>query len=205
MSEERKTDRKSIKFYSKKTQNKILEIVDAFEIDKMRISFMEYDNKKEKGNKITQKVDYYLSFPDFELLCQNLGCGCIAKRLKAGEDVDPIYKGSSRNGQMYARIWRFSKADKGVFFEVAEGPGKKDEHKGIVKPLFKFNEAPNKVSICMSVDEMKMFAIQGKRACDCYYQNFFLKNMEEKAKADSSTSDNGNGKDDGWSETDEPW
>lgn len=29
--------------------------------------------------------------------------------------------------------------------------------------------------------------------------------MEEKAKADSSTADNGRGKDDGWVETNEPW
>lgn len=145
MSEGNVEKRRAVKFFGKINQNKIIEIVDAFDINKVRITFIEYDNSKNKGDKIAQRIDYHLPISEFELLCHNILAGCMIRKLTAnenGKDEDlTIFKGSPRNGKMYSRIWKFAKAKEGIFFNVAEGPGKKDPNKGIVMPLYEFDKA----------------------------------------------------------------
>lgn len=61
-----------------------------------------------------------------------------------------------------------SKSNKGIFITATEGPGKKGS-KGAVQPLYKLNEAPERVSIALDADEIKSFALQGIRALDVFY------------------------------------
>lgn len=164
----------TLQFYVRKTDKNLIEITDAFNIDKVKIGFRTYDNTKEKGSKNTNSVDFYLSIQEMDLLCHNLLSGKIIKTLEAGGNIAPIYKGNNRGEDIFSRTLSFAKSNKGLFFTACEGPGKKTDT-GAVLPLYKINEAPNKVSIPLNTEEIKSFAIQGKRACDYYYMNYFGK------------------------------
>lgn len=166
---------KLTQFYVKKTDKNLIEIVEAFDIDKAKIGFRTYDNSNEKGSKCDNKVDFYMSIPEFDLFCHNLLSGYTVKMIRDGEKFPPIYKGSRRNGRVESRILTLGKSNRGLFFNAFEGPGKENET-GAVMPLYKTSDAENKVSIQLNYEEIKMFAIQGKRLCDCYYLSRFGKN-----------------------------
>lgn len=167
----------SLQFYVRKTDRNLIEIVDSFGIDKVKIGFRTFDLSKEKNSRVSASVDFYLSIPEMDLLCHNLLSGNILKTLQSGGNVPAIYKGSDRDGATYSRMLTFGVSKKGLFFTACEGPGKKN-NTGAVMPLYKANEAPNRVSIPLDVNEIKMFAIQGKRACDYYYANCFGKDKQ---------------------------
>lgn len=164
-------NRNQLQFYVRKTDKNLIEIVSAFEIDKVKIGFRTFNNENEKGSKLLSKVDFYLSIPEFELLCHNLLTGFVLKT----DNYEPIYKGSERDGAIMSRALSFAKARVGLFFTACEGPGRKTST-GAVIPLYK-NDVPTKISIPLKTEEVKMFALQGKRACDYYYNNYFEKNL----------------------------
>ena len=167
----------SLQFYVRKTDKNLIEIVDAFGIDKIKIGFRTFSTAAEKGSRVQNSVDFYLTIPEMDLLCHNLLSGNIVHTINNGDTVPAMYKGSTRNNEVYSRILSFSKSNRGLFFTACEGPGKQNAT-GAVQPMYKINDAPNKVSIPLNNEEIKMFAIQGKRACDYYYAHHFGKNVQ---------------------------
>lgn len=161
-------ERRNIQFYVRKNKKNLLEIVESYDSGKVVIGFRSYSLEKEKGSRTNGKVDFYMKIDEFELLCHNLLSGNIVKKLKAGKEVPTYYKGSDRDGKTYSRMFYFASSERGVFFTATEGPGKR-ENSGAVKPLYEKKDAPVKVSISLSPEEVKSFALQGKRACDVYY------------------------------------
>lgn len=161
-------ENKPIQFYVRKTNKDLIEIVEAYSINKIKIGFRNYNSNADKGSKISNSVDFYMSISEFELLCHNLLSGNIISRLNKGESIPVYYKGSTRDGSIYARTLSISKSNKGVFVTATEGPGEKTTT-GAVKPLYKMSDAPQKVSISLDTEEIKNFALQGKRACDVFY------------------------------------
>ena len=167
----------NLQFHVRKTDKNLIEIVGAFGIDKIKIGFRTFSTEAEKGARVSNAVDFYLTVPEMDLLCHNLLTGNIVQTINNGDTVPDMYKGSMRDNEIYSRILSFSKSNRGLFFTAYEGPGKKNAT-GAVQPLYKKNDAPNKVSIPLNNEEIKMFAIQGKRACDYYYANHFGKNVQ---------------------------
>lgn len=163
-----------LQFYVRKTDKNLIEITEAFEIGKVKVGFRNFSLNAEKGSRVSAAVDFYLSIQEMDLLCHNLLTGNIIKTLNAGGSIPPFYKGSDRDGKLYSRILSFGLSKKGLFFTACEGEGRKNET-GAVQPLYKINDAPVKVSIPLNNEEIKSFAIQGKRACDYYYANYFGK------------------------------
>lgn len=170
-------ENRSLQFHVRKTDKNLIEIVEAFGIDKIKIGFRTFSTAAEKGSRVSNSVDFYLTIPEMDLLCHNLLSGNIVQTINRGDAVPAMYKGSERGNEIFSRILSFTKSNKGLFFTACEGPGKKSAT-GAVQPLYKMNEAPTKVSIPLSNEEIKMFAIQGKRACDYYYANYFGKNVQ---------------------------
>lgn len=158
----------NIQFYVRKTRKDLVEIVEAYEIDKIKIGFRSYGLDAEPGSRVKSSVDFYMPIPEFELLCHNLLSGNITARLKAGKKIETIYKGSPRDGKLFSRTLSINSSNRGIFFNVTEGPGKKNDT-GAVQPLYKLEDAPSKVSVSLNTEEIKSFALQGKRACDVYY------------------------------------
>lgn len=167
-------ERNQLQFFVKKTDKNLIEIVGAFDISKIKIGFRTYDNTNAKGSKLNNKVDFYMDIAEFELLCHNLLSGITVKDIHSGKKFNPIYKGSKRNEEIKSRILLFNKSNNGLFFNAYEGPGKITDT-GAVMPTYKTNDAENKASIQLNFEEIKMFALQGKRACDHYYLHYFGK------------------------------
>lgn len=161
-----------LQFFCRKTKKDLIEITEWFEAGKVKIGFRKYDNNEQKGSKVNASIDFYLTIQEMDLLCRNLLSGNIITKAAKGMKIDPFYKGSERDNQIYSRVFTFNKSNKGLFFTVHEGPGRKTDT-GSFEPLYKLNEAPVKISISLDVEEIKSFAIQGKRACDYYYANYF--------------------------------
>lgn len=161
-----------LQFYVKKTNKSLIEIVDSFPIDKVRIGFRTYSVNGEAGEKTNGKIDFYLEMPEFELLCHNILTGNFTALVNQGK-YPSVYKGSPRDGKLYARVLSFAKGDKGYFITAHEGPGTKT-NTGAVMPQFKLGESDHtKVSACLTPEELKTFALMGKRACDHYYLHYF--------------------------------
>jgi len=168
----------NLQFFVRKTKKDIFEMSEWFDADKIRIGFRKYDESKSAGEKITCAIDFYMSVPEFELLCHNLLSGQIVTQIAAGKTVPPMYKGNERNGEIVSRVLYFGKSRNGIFLNVTEGPGRKTDT-GAVTPLYKVSEAPKRISIPLNYEEVKSFAIQGKRACNHYYMFWFGRNRKE--------------------------
>lgn len=168
----------SLQFYARKTTKDILEISEWFDEGKIRIGFRKYDDSQSSGSRITESIDFYMSVPEFELLCHNLLSGNIVKTINAGKQVQPLYKGNLRNGEVVSRVLWFGRSRVGIFLNACEGPGKRTDT-GAVTPLYRVQDAPKKISIPLNSEEIKSFAIQGKRACDHYYMFYFGRKRKE--------------------------
>lgn len=163
---------KSLQFYARKTQKDILEIREWFDEGKVCIGFRQYNNNADSGNKVTGSVDFYMQVEELDLLCHNILSGNVYKTLAAGKNIPAYYKGNKRGDTVYARTLTFSKSNRGVFITACEGEGE-IIGSGAVKPLYTIKDAPVKVSISLTVEELKAFAIQGRRSCDYYYMHCF--------------------------------
>ena len=86
----------SLQFFARKTKKDILEISEWFSEGKIRIGFRKYDESQSAGSKISTAIDFYMTVPEFELLCHNLLSGSISRMVEAGKQVPPYYKGNQR-------------------------------------------------------------------------------------------------------------
>lgn len=179
----------NLQFYVRKTDKDLLEIRTAFNlvnsaglilnrygqtINKIQLGFRKFDTKAEKGERLTAQIDFFMDIPEFELFCQNILSGNLIARVNRKE-TPTYYKGSVRNGEVLSRVLRVARSNKGVFLNATEGPGHKSES-GAVQPDYNMGEAPSKVSIALNSEELKEFALQGRRALDFYYANCFGRN-----------------------------
>ena len=103
---------RSTQFYVRKNTKNLIEIVEAYGIGKIRIGFRQYDAAAEKGSRTTGQVDFYMEIREFDLLCHNLLSGNIMARLRKGNKIDPVYKGSARDGKLYSRVLTLTKSNK---------------------------------------------------------------------------------------------
>lgn len=172
-----------LQFYRRVTKKNLLEIVTAYDmhingksIDKIRIGFREYNNNQNSGSKVTGKIDFFFDIQDFDLLCTNILSGNVYGRVKRRQNPENIYfyKGGTERstGRIISKMMVISPSNKGVFLSVYTGPGRKNST-GAIMPLYKVNNAEHKISIAMDTEELKKFAIQGKRALDFYYDYYF--------------------------------
>lgn len=182
----------NLQFYKKQSKTSLLELVEAFDIDKVKIGFRMFDQSREKGDRTTKSVDFYMNPLDFEQLCRDILSGNIpdaiavsAKNAAAnGKYPAPVreYEGGSKT-TMKARILQVSPG-KSTFavLTAMEGPGKVNDTTGGITPAYKYNEAEAKINIGLGgatnaktagKNELKQFAIAGLRAVDYYYLHYF--------------------------------
>lgn len=174
---------KGLQFYRRVTKRNLLEVVTAYDmqiggnsIDKVRIGFREYNNNQNSGSKVTEKIDFFFDIQDFDLFCTDILSGNVYARVKNRNRPENIYfyKGGTdrATGRIISKMMTVTPSNKGVFLSVFTGPGKKN-NTGAVMPLYKMNNAEHKISIALDAEELKRFAIQGKRALDFFYMYYF--------------------------------
>ncbi|MBR5357533.1 MAG: hypothetical protein IK121_11520 [Lachnospiraceae bacterium] len=160
-----------LQYYVKKNNKNLIEIVDNFNNDKVRIGFRAYDASGETGAKVNASVDFFLDIPSFEVLCHNIITGNFSARIKTNQ-YEPIYRGSVRDGKIYSRVLSFQQGNN-ILITAHEGLGSKTKT-GAVTPQYKLSDTDHtKVTIAFTPDELKAFALAGKRALDSYYLHYF--------------------------------
>lgn len=176
---------KNPEYFKKANDRAMFTLTGAFNIDKVRLLFRTYDNRSEQGSKSTACVTFFLDIPTFELLCHNILSGNLTARLKKDGHVEPIYRGNpnKKTGKIVSRILTFGASEKGTYITVYEGPGKENATKA-VQPTYTFKSGYTaKLFTILSNDELKSFALQGKRALDDYYANWFGREAVEEQNA----------------------
>lgn len=157
-------------------KDKFVEILDtSFEIGKVIINFLEYDVKKQSGDRIKSNVKIYMDFAKFRLFANDILTGRFAalaqkKELNyldlTGTSVERLKaQGRERpDGKAESRKLSLSPASKGFFFNAEKGPGEATET-GLIKPAGKIEE---KVSILITGDQSKQLALMTLAQMDAF-------------------------------------
>jgi hypothetical protein len=169
--------------------NSFLEIEgDAYNIDHLRLGFITYDDKKEKGSRYTNNVDIYLEFAEALKLSELILSGRLVRVLDknkkdaAATGAYPKEAFKSQGGTYAEKANRKDKKDLSrimfvenstkyaAMFKAISGPGKADK-KGLIVPEYKFNNPEQRVIIPMSEENLLEFALTIKAAAHPHYMN----------------------------------
>jgi len=158
-------------------KNKFLEILSrSFEIGKVIFNFVEYDDTKAAGSRITQQIMIYMDFPRFRVFAHDMLSGRFAKL--AEQKTNPLFQdltGTSaqrlaaqnrarEDGKAESRKLTLSPAAKGFFLTAEAGPGEETET-GLIKPT---GSVERRVSIVLDPDHAKELVLTTLAAMDAY-------------------------------------
>lgn len=157
-------------------RSKFVESLDrSFEIGKVIFNFVEYDDSKKAGERITQQVMIYMDFAKFRVFAQDMLSGRFAKlaadkKLRyqdlTGTSAERL-KAQSRereDGKSESRKLSLTPSAKGFFLTAESGPGEESET-GLIKPAGK---AEKRVSIPMDAEQAKQLVLMTLAAVDAY-------------------------------------
>lgn len=157
-------------------RSKFVEVLNSsFEIGKVILNFIEYDDKKQAGDRISQRVTIYMDFSKFRLFAQDMISGRFAKLAAekklnyvdlTGTSVERL-KSQNRereDGKAESRKLSLAPSAKGFFFTAESGPGEATDT-GLIKPAGKTEK---KVSIPMDGDQAKSLVLMTIAAMDAY-------------------------------------
>lgn len=157
-------------------KSKFVEVLDTgFDIGKVALNFIEYDDSKKSGERITQQIMIYMDFAKFRVFAHDMLSGRFAK-LAADKKLryqdltgTPAERLKAQNreredGKAESRKLSLTPSAKGFFFTAESGPGEEMET-GLIKPAGK---AEKKVSIPMDADQSKQLVLMTLAAIDAY-------------------------------------
>ena len=154
-----------------------VEINEAFDIQKIRLGFREYDKTQAAGSRIRQSIDFYLSPHDALKMAEYILSGVVkSRRVKWANDPNrndnaEFYAtapgGSSSGGKTIYRIVKIQPGRKGYRICAYTADGRRDE-RGLIQPVkgAKFSY----VMIPVDGIELGIFARMLTIAVNSYYQ-----------------------------------
>lgn len=148
----------------------------SFEIGKVMLNFIEYDDKQAVGNRIKQQITIYMNFADFRVFAHDMLSGRFQKL--AEQKKTPIYQDltgttaerlkaqdrAREDGKAESRKFSIGPSAKGFFFTAEAGPGEKTET-GMIKPAGK---PEKKVSIPITPEDAKKLVLMTIASMDAY-------------------------------------
>ncbi|MEG1299568.1 MAG: hypothetical protein RSC93_02500 [Erysipelotrichaceae bacterium] len=169
-------------------KDKFLEVqASAMNISKIKLLLRSYDKTKQKGDKVKNDIEYYLSFEDALVLCQDILSGRLAalaklekKRkeqcVKEGKPAYPLplitYEGgipadklakkgkSRKDGKALFRRFNISSGDKIPFILSLEyGPGNPGKNNGVIAAYSGTSNAEAFEKLGMSAKDIKRLAV----------------------------------------------
>ncbi len=158
-------------------KSKFVESLDrSFDIGKVTLNFVEYDDQKAAGDRIVAQIPVYMNFSEFRVFAQDMLSGRFAKLAEAKKN--PIFqdlKGTSaerlkaqnrerQDGKSESRKFSISPSAKGFFFTAELGPGE-TTNTGLIKPAGK---PEKKVSIPMDGQQAKELVLATLAALDAF-------------------------------------
>ena len=144
-------------------------------VGKILFQFRSYDKSKPKGQKITQKVDFYLTLEDASYFAEMLKTGriyslCRAARDKANTDGKSTsfsfgyQKFGGTASKKISKQLKIQQSDDGrLWIKALEGPGIV-ENKGQIKPAYKDNEASQKIAMTLDEEQAVKIGLSIERA-----------------------------------------
>lgn len=177
-------------------------------VGKILFQFRSYDKSRPKGQKITQKVDFYMTLEDASYFAELMKTGrirelCIRaneKALSENKGISYCFGYQKFGGTAAKRISRQLKiqvSDDGrLWIKALEGPGIV-ETIGQIKPAYKDSDATSKISMTLDEEQTKKIGLSIERAIryfdiwnadDMVYEKvkeFRRKNIEENETYDN--------------------
>lgn len=151
-------------------KNCFLEVMSsAFEIDKVRINFRQYDPNN--GNKQSNAIDIYMGYKDFDYMYAGVldGGGDLFNQMNQSQYGVTIYRGGrEENGNVIARELKIQYGQKYPFILIAEqGAGSKNKMGGysIIRGN---NSAISKIQIPLTYNDLVHILISTNRALIAY-------------------------------------
>lgn len=149
----------------------------SFDIGKVILNFVEYDDTKEAGNRITSQVAIYMDFPKFRAFAQDMISGRFLKLAEKNKGK-PVYEdltGTSaerlktqnrarKDGKAESRRFSLTMGTKGFFFTAEAGPGEETET-GLIKPAGK---AEKRISVILDPQHCKELVLTTLASIDHY-------------------------------------
>ncbi len=126
-------------FFRKKTSAALVELCEAYELDRLVIRFRKYDTKRDAGDRITEKSDIYLKFSEALHLAWLIGKGVIKARADKKAPVlyeSPLggYSCKDTDEVRYRKLC-ITEGSKAPFaLSAREGSGERMET-GLIRPL----------------------------------------------------------------------
>ena len=126
---------------------------DCFQIDKVHLQFVAYDQKRPKGQRYTANIHIYIDVPEFLVLAQEGATGALHARMqqyRQAKKQDPLFEclgGTSAeqlkhygrprpDGKSLSRVAKLIWADRADYLFVADsGPGEQNAQ-GLIVPRF---------------------------------------------------------------------
>ena len=144
-------------------------------VGKVVFQFRSYDKNRPKGQRITQKVDFYMDLEDASYFAEIMKTGRIktmcseAKSQAQSGGKSTAYafgycKFGGTASSKLSRQLKFQLSDDGrLWVKALEGPGIVED-KGQIKPSYKDAEAPNKIAMVLSEEQTKKIGLALERA-----------------------------------------
>lgn len=139
---------------------------DFFDRGKVNFFSATYDTKRPVGERQTNKVNAFIDIADILVLAEQAASGELAYRreeaIKKKEYIFQSMGGTSAkkmkdpraDGMSLSRIITIMPAEKGYFFSAVSGPGEENKT-GLIVPRFKEKKPENKISVVMTVHELR--------------------------------------------------
>lgn len=148
----------------------------SFEIGKVILNFVEYDDKRKAGDRIVNQISIYMDFSKFRVFAQDMISGryaALAKTTKGSLYQDLTGTSAQRlaqqdrareDGKSESRKFSIAGSAKGFFFTAESGPGETSDT-GLIKPA---GRTEKKVSIPLAIEDAKAIVLTTLAAMDAY-------------------------------------
>ena len=182
----------------------IMEVMsNSLPIEKLQINFLKYDESKDKGNRVSQRISIYIDVPKALELCQDILSGKIslladAERKKGAQYPKEVWsimggtsatklanKGKSRpDGMSESRVMKIAPGSKMPFIFTAESGKGEENDKGLIVP--KYGTKPEqRIFIGLDASSLKQFALMTKMHIEAfvtsqYCKDAFMKEVDKK-------------------------
>jgi len=183
-------------------KNVFMEVMNAFNIGKVQVNFIEYDASQEKNSRIKNEINTYIDFDKFLVLVNDIKSGRmsgLAKKAKEEQQkggykyCKEIYadlggvsatnlanRGKSRpDGKSMSRQFKITPGDKMPWILSGEvGAGVEDD-KGLIVPQ---GRPETTIRVPLSDDDFKKLALVVEMHMQAYLSSFYVQLAQQQAE-----------------------
>lgn len=157
---------------------------DCFNIGKVVLNFVQYDESKPAGNRATNSVSVFMPVDDMLFLCAEITGGTLAQKIeqkRSKNDMKPLYqhlggqsadKAKRSDKMSLSRNVTLTVGRSALFFTAESGPGEVSGT-GIIVP--KYSKPEQRVSVSISYDDFSKLMLMTKAHYDAWLAAKYLK------------------------------